>query len=369
MKYALFVLALLLVVLGCFAVYSGSQAIEVERGWSILIAGTVTAVGGALLFALAWIVRTLEQLRATLQTAGIGATAAAAVAPAAKLADVDAPPEPVRPEYKGFRPKVAPPPPPAPPAPPGAAIAWPPHTSPAVPESGDEEMQDFEAESAEDTREIVEYASFEAEANTILNTPFTEETARPAVRAKPVSNKSSSNVRQFWNQAVKDSDGAAPPARNFSKAKSEPPPEPFAQPKPVAPLRPVPRPSEDERVFEPAPEANNSRQWLDRKFPRREVREESERQDEVGDELGEELEAFTETAAKEPPPPLIGEPPPSAAEVVADEPAVIGRYDAEGTCYTMFADGSIEAQSERGVFRFKSMEELKAYFETLREPQ
>lgn len=54
---------------------------------------------------------------------------------------------------------------------------------------------------------------------------------------------------------------------------------------------------------------------------------------------------------------------------LAQEPAVIGRYEAEGTTYIMFADGSIEAQSERGVARFKSMADLKAYFETQEAPQ
>ena len=54
---------------------------------------------------------------------------------------------------------------------------------------------------------------------------------------------------------------------------------------------------------------------------------------------------------------------------LAQEPAVIGRYEAEGTTYVMFADGSIEAQSERGVARFKSMADLKAYFETQEAPQ
>lgn len=45
-------------------------------------------------------------------------------------------------------------------------------------------------------------------------------------------------------------------------------------------------------------------------------------------------------------------------------PEVIGRYEAEGTAYVMFADGSIEAQSEQGVLRFNSMAELKAFFES-----
>ena len=42
---------------------------------------------------------------------------------------------------------------------------------------------------------------------------------------------------------------------------------------------------------------------------------------------------------------------------------MIGRYDSDGTSYVMYSDGSIEAQSETGVFRFNSMAELKAFIE------
>jgi hypothetical protein len=47
----------------------------------------------------------------------------------------------------------------------------------------------------------------------------------------------------------------------------------------------------------------------------------------------------------------------------AGEPSEVGRYEADGTTYVMFSDGSIEARSEQGVYRFGSMAELKAFFE------
>lgn len=58
------------------------------------------------------------------------------------------------------------------------------------------------------------------------------------------------------------------------------------------------------------------------------------------------------------------EPAPAAAapEPVAEAP-IIGRYEADGTSYTMYADGSIAAQSSAGVYRFKSMAELKSFIE------
>ena len=43
---------------------------------------------------------------------------------------------------------------------------------------------------------------------------------------------------------------------------------------------------------------------------------------------------------------------------------VIGRYESEGTSYVMYADGSIDAQSEAGVYRFASMAELKTFIES-----
>ena len=42
---------------------------------------------------------------------------------------------------------------------------------------------------------------------------------------------------------------------------------------------------------------------------------------------------------------------------------MIGRYESEGTSYVMYADGSIEAQSAAGIYRFASMAELKSFIE------
>lgn len=44
--------------------------------------------------------------------------------------------------------------------------------------------------------------------------------------------------------------------------------------------------------------------------------------------------------------------------------AIVGRFETEGTTYVMYAGGSIEARSERGVFHFKSMAELKSFLES-----
>ena len=57
--------------------------------------------------------------------------------------------------------------------------------------------------------------------------------------------------------------------------------------------------------------------------------------------------------------------PPTAAEPPVEPPKseVIGHYEAQGAHYTMYADGSIDAETVHGVYRFASMEELKHFIE------
>jgi hypothetical protein len=67
-------------------------------------------------------------------------------------------------------------------------------------------------------------------------------------------------------------------------------------------------------------------------------------------------EALPAADPREPSPPVV----PAAGEAGL---AIVGHYESEGTSYVMYADGSIEARSERGVFHFQSMAELKAFME------
>ncbi len=53
--------------------------------------------------------------------------------------------------------------------------------------------------------------------------------------------------------------------------------------------------------------------------------------------------------------PLEAERPP------APPPTLVGRYSAGGANYSIFSDGSIEAETDEGEFKFKSMNEFKAY--------
>jgi hypothetical protein len=73
-------------------------------------------------------------------------------------------------------------------------------------------------------------------------------------------------------------------------------------------------------------------------------------------------------AAREPP--AAGQPVGSGAEggEKPAEPAtarsdVMGHYEAHGAHYTMYADGSIEAETQHGLYRFASIEDLKRFIE------
>ncbi len=48
---------------------------------------------------------------------------------------------------------------------------------------------------------------------------------------------------------------------------------------------------------------------------------------------------------------------------VAEGPAVMGQYEAHGARYTMYVDGSIDAETAHGVYHFSSMDELKRFIE------
>jgi hypothetical protein len=71
-----------------------------------------------------------------------------------------------------------------------------------------------------------------------------------------------------------------------------------------------------------------------------------------------------------PDPSPIAEPVVAAAESVASPetaaddalgPEVVGKYSAGGVSYSIFVDGSIEADTPKGVYKFQSMDELKAF--------
>ena len=71
---------------------------------------------------------------------------------------------------------------------------------------------------------------------------------------------------------------------------------------------------------------------------------------------GEPSPAMTQESA---PPEALGEEEPAPVA----EPDVVGRYSSGGAHYTLYADGTIDAQSDQGIFRFASMADLRAHIE------
>ena len=79
-----------------------------------------------------------------------------------------------------------------------------------------------------------------------------------------------------------------------------------------------------------------------------------------GDELFE--LAAPPAAAREPGTAAPTEPAPGAQETEAEGAAtVVGTYNSGGNFYIMYSDGSIEAETPAGKFRFTSLEELKEF--------
>ena len=195
MKYVLFALAVLLLLVGGYSIFTGLPIIEVERGWASVIAGTMAFVGGALLFGIAWVVRTLEQLRAAVLAAEKkGLPAALSPAPRDFRSD-----EMLNEDRRPLRPEAA------------APIAWPPHTSPAAPSANEQEealratyasrserRQEVRRGSPEEVRDEIfeESEEFAAEAESILRTPLTEDD-------RPVREKPAANIRDFWRRNAK----------------------------------------------------------------------------------------------------------------------------------------------------------------------
>jgi hypothetical protein len=60
-------------------------------------------------------------------------------------------------------------------------------------------------------------------------------------------------------------------------------------------------------------------------------------------------------------PPLAAEGAPMEEQSPAPPTTLVGRYSAGGANYSIFSDGSIEAETDQGAFHFASMSEFKAY--------
>lgn len=321
MKYVLLIFGIVLVVGGGLSIYSGYDIIEIERGWASVLAGTTAATGGVITIGLALIVRSLDRLRMAQEAARDQVARGAQPEAAEPLVAV--PDLPVaHPTLSSTRP---------------VAQEW--RDAARAPVGRIEaDMMATEVRADSDIGPPNFGAPAPAdEAPVEVQIPAMPDRPKPAAKVQYVSRAASA----FAEAAAKAR--SEPPsiaemrrrvAVDFAAGKS---PRldgtiPAASPRQTMPLRETAFQAGSGSATEGEPD-----DWLDRAL--------------AGvDAAISPIEAVA--------PPLA---PGGAAAPRLD---IVGRYEVEGTNYVMFADGSIEAQSEQGIVRFKSMAELKAFFQS-----
>jgi hypothetical protein len=314
--------------LGLVVAWNSYGIIQVERGWSMVISGTIAFSAGLILIALGLILRQLKILSASaaqvalfLARAGQSGAAAQQVAPVERAPEAETTVE----------------------------------QAPAAEEAASVEQarapgEDFAAPPpAWMTRATTYSAAFGAARKVEPDAAPEEEFAEENTDwlAKAVAEEVAAQEDLFQERPVHEA-AAEEPAAAAAVAHEAPAHE---------------YPAEDEReetVVEPA--ANAGHGWENA------VEELIEEPEEIG------------ALAHEPSEPLaphgpdhVPEPAPEPRdEAVYEEPeetappptpAILGEYEANGARYTLYADGSIDAETAHGVYRFASMNELKRFLE------
>ncbi|MBZ6413884.1 MULTISPECIES: hypothetical protein [Methylobacterium] len=322
MIVALSVLALLMLIGGLAAMVQGIPFIRLEVGWTMVIAGTVGASGGAVLLGLAAVVARLGRIERALRSDRAAAPLAAAPA-------FPEPPAPVRPARSE---PVMPPIPTMPLPAQDASAVQEPHAS------GPGHAAALAAGAATVGLAVGELRLRRADdADPILPHEPTAPDAmprEPALHVAPVAHPESAAHEappSAAETAQASEVGPAEPVRQDSvvqeSAYQEPAPPEHHEPAP--PVVDVPTVAEL-----PQPEIASSPDAAP---------------------VPEPAAGPHDTAVAEEP---------AVAEHAPEEPAgktVIGTYDAGDNTYTMYADGTIDAETPAGRFHFASIEELKAF--------
>lgn len=371
MSYATFIVGLLAAAFGAYAMNFGWGIVAVERGWASLIAGAALLSGGLVVMALALVMAQVARLRAALVE-----TRAPAGAAQEEAERLDAPSQDAALVFEPAE-SLAPPQP--------AAAAF--EEAPKVltreaprepPKAGGEEASRPPAVSGAPERRAVVWADRPDRRDEAQNAAADAPSRRVEAPAPPDNTPEASidDVRRVVAQTIRERTAAPPPpeaARAAPPQPGEPLPraqEPRAQgSRTEAPGAASAGPPADPIAQDMSGAQNAAaqdrtdasagqderRKTLDREAPRRRPAASSFHLpravglDGLGPRSGTAEGAGAAPARKPPAPP--------------SDAAAIGRYESEGTSYVMFADGSIEATSPRGVFRFSSMTELKAFME------
>ena len=387
---AIFVVAVgtVLAALGCWAMYFGYSIVQVERGWAALIAGAVVFGGGVVTAALGLVLHRLSSIRTALlrqPLAGLQAPGAPAYPDPAPpmLAPQPAPaPQPQLdfsfrappsdeektvdlPAYHGE--PHDPPPPHVTPAHVeaepvmvapllGDVVHEMPHLGPSAVETAPMETAHEPALSGEVPRRDDIDNMWRVLDDELTQTDWTKVLDAEA-KAQPAP--------EHEARIPEPRDAVAAPAGPYRHHESEHPAG-AAEPEAAPTSHPAPGGSQSfenfvgdprllpaEGVPDHAPAPAAPPPAADESFVP------SAYDDDYGDLLGQPSPAAEEAPVEDKAPPA-----PAGAQAPAGPAAhVMGRYEADGTTYTMYSDGSIEAQSPAGTYRFQSMAELKSFIE------
>jgi hypothetical protein len=282
MVIALFALAFAMIVGGLMAIVQGWDIVQVERGWSLVIAGSVGAAGGALLLGIAAAVARLTAIRSDL----------------AQLRERLGRQEPSLPPAPVYDPVAA------------------------------------------------------ASAGLLAGGGSSGGLMSPDGSKEPAEDDAQPTLPLFLRPGDQEGEKRPEPDPLLDLAAREPAPD------------------EEDREAEPhAPAADAEARLPDdffedreRRAPERDREPLAEAEDDDHPWLRRRPEPKFETEAeREPEPEEVG---PDATEEppAEDSPAtVIGTYTSGPNRYVMFSDGSIEADTPQGVFRFGSLDELKQF--------
>jgi hypothetical protein len=337
MSYLVLVLGGLLSLCGALAIYGGYGIIQVERGWAGVIAGATALSCGIVTIALGFILHRLSGLDTLVKTSrrgapftrGVGEAEASLSRPDGGLA--------FNPE-EGMVPGAGSPPPVMSPA--AGSQTW---------------LQRAARPSLHPGRNIVKPHGNAVPAAMRPREPDPALPTSPSILPGAASGARNGG-REPW--LFEEHEGKAPPIEPPFPKVSFAPGEPETQPSPRANW-----PAETASIEASTPEEFH-------RTPDRVLEASIEAAEEP---LPEALEpasfkpmpgiSETEAAARLPDSlPDLAQP---ATPVVNKETlAIVGRYESDGTSYVMYADGSIEARTERAVFHFNTMGELKRFMES-----
>lgn len=297
MIIALMALAFAMILGGLLTAFFGWDIVLVERGWTMVIAGSISAASGALLLGITAAVSRLASIQAELarlqegfDTDALGMARASApgdLSPAALAGGLLGGLTLGKAGAKGHEDEA----------------------EPLLPfEDGDRGEGGKEAEEIEEPSVPIEAAK---PAESVIPFP-----SRPAVESAPSHDEEVSDLKvpEFLLADRRETEVES----RISEA--------------------------DESLYEAGPET-----------------EEREEERSAGTRRDEDVTPAVWPEAPAEPEPVAEQAAPEAAPEETRSATIIGTYNSGDNKYVMFSDGSIEAQTPRGVFRFKSLDELKEF--------